>query len=205
MNLDKWSRIFVSVCIILVLTACYLIVTAYLSENIEPFFALAVLGEEGMAEHYFPDDDPNIKVGEEVHWFLYLYNHMGEAKYVAVMMKLLNSTMLAPNSTSCSPSTANLVFEVKHVLLDNETWLYPFNWSLLEVNEERESISIERLMINGEVFQIDVDAFHDYSFRVVLELWLYDESSEDFIFGWSSGKELHCAWNQIWFNATSIK
>ena len=31
----------------------------------------------------------------------------------------------------------------------------------------------------------------------------YDEGFEDFRFGWRYGDELRCAWNQVWFNATS--
>ena len=165
--------------------------------------ALAVLGEEGMAENYYPGDDPDLEVGEEVHWTLYLYNHIGEARYVAVRVKLLNSTMLAPNSTSCTPSAAPVVYETRRVLLDNETLLYPLDWGLLEVGGEGDLISIEGLMINGGSLQTGVEAVHGYNFRVVLELWVYEEASEGFIFGWGSGEESRCAWNQIWFNVTS--
>jgi hypothetical protein len=203
MSLDDWHLVFVSVCLVLVLGACAPVAMAYLPRSGEPFMALAVLGEEGMAEKYYPGDDPSIGVGEEVHWTLYLNNHMREARYVAVRVKLLNSTMLAPNSTSCSPSPAPVVYEVRRVLLDNETWLYPLDWSLLKVGGDGNSVSIEGLMINGRPFQTNAGAVHGYNFRVVLELWGYEESSEGFIFGWVSGEESRCAWNQIWFNVTS--
>ena len=165
--------------------------------------ALAVLGEEGMAEKYYPGEDPSIEVGEEVRWTLYLYNHMGEVQYVAVRVKLLNSTMLAPNSTSCTPSNAPVVFEVRRVLLNNETCLYPLDWSLLEVDGDGELLTIDGLMMNGEVFQTDVEAFHGYNFRVVLELWVFEKASEGFIFRLRSDEESRCAWNQIWFNVTT--
>jgi len=203
MSLDDWHLVFVSICLILVLAVSTPIVMAYLPRRGEPFMALAVLGEEGMTEHYYPSDDPYIEVGEEVHWTLYLYNHMGEAQYVAVRVKLLNSTMLAPNSTSCSPSLAPVVYEVRRILLDNETWLYPLDWSLLKVSGDVELMTIDGLMMNGAVFQTDVEAFHGYNFRVVLELWVFEEASEGFIFGWRSDEEFRCAWNQIWFNVTS--
>ena len=203
MSLDDWHLVFVSVCMVLVLAACVPVVMAYLPERNEPFMALAVLGDEGMAEKYYPGDDPNIEVGEEVRWTLYLYNHMGEARYVAVRVKLLNSTMLAPNSTSCTPSAAPVVYETRRVLLDNETLLYPLDWGLLEVGGEGDLVSIEGLMINGGSLQTGVEAVHGYNFRVVLELWVYEEASEDLTFGWASGEESRCAWNQIWFNVTS--
>jgi hypothetical protein len=205
MSLDDWHLVFVSVCLVLVLGACAPVAMAYLPRRGEPFMALAVLGEEGMAEKYYPGDDPSIGVGEEVHWTLYLYNHMGEVRYVAVRVKLLNSTMSSPNSTSCSPSPAPVVYEVRRILLDNETWLYPLDWSLTDVGGDGGLVSIEGLMMNGEAFQTDAESVHGYNFRVVLELWTYDEASEGFIFGWASGEESHCVWNQIWFNATLPK
>jgi hypothetical protein len=42
------------------------------------------------------------------------------------------------------------------------------------------------------------------NFRIILELWVYDHVSRDFVFGWNYGDEMRCAWNQIWFNATLI-
>lgn len=165
--------------------------------------ALALLGEEGMAEHYYPEDDPNIEVSEEVHWTLYLYNHMGEAQYVAVRVKLLNSKILAPNSTSRNPSPAPVVYEVRRVLLDNETWLYPFSWSVEEIEVIGDLLQIDLLSVNGDLFQTSVFTEDGNNFRMVLELWVYDEGLNEFRFGWSSGNELRCAWNQIWFNAIS--
>jgi hypothetical protein len=201
MSLDDWHLAFVSVCMVLVLAACAPVAMAYLPRRGEPFMALAVLGEEGMAEHYYPGDDPDIDVGEKVSWTIYLYNHMGEAQYVAIRVKLLNSTMSAPNSSSCSPSPAAIVYEIRRVLLDNETWLYPFSWSIedLSVGELRQ---IERLSVNDDLIRTNVFAEEGYNFRFVLELWVYEGDLEDFRFGWSSGDESHCAWNQIWFNST---
>ena len=68
MNLDDWHLVFVSACLVVVLVVCAPVALAYLPRRGEPFMALALLGEEGMAEHYYPDDDPSIEVGEEVSW-----------------------------------------------------------------------------------------------------------------------------------------
>ena len=202
MSLDDWHLVFVSVCLALVLAICSPLVMAYLPRGGESFFALAVLGEEGMAEHYYPGDDPLIEVGEEVRWTLYLYNHVGEAQYVAVRVKLLDSTMLAPNSTSCSPSPSPVVYEVRRVMMDNETWLYPFSWSIEDVEPVGDFLEIKQLSMNGGPIGTRAVAVGGSNYRFIIELWVYDEGIKDFRFGWRYGDELRCVWNQVWFNAT---
>ena len=202
MSLDDWHLVFVFICLVLVLTAFSPVVMAYLRMKGEPFLAIAVLGEKEIAEHYFPGDDPDIDVEEEVHWTIYLYNHMGKALYVAVRVKLLNSTMLDPSSTTFNQSPSPIVYEVRRTLLNNETWLYPFNWSLIKVSLDGNSTIIEGLMINGEPIQTKVSAKNGYNFRMVFETWIYDETLKDFIFGFVSKEHSDCFWNQIWFNVT---
>ena len=200
MSLDDWHLVFVSVCLVLVLAVCVPLVVALMPSREEPFLALAVLGEDGMAEHYYPGDDPQIEVGEEFHWTIYLYNHMGEVQYVAVMVKLLNSTMLAPNSTTFTPSPAPVVYEVRRVLLNNETLMFPFSWTVLNVEQIGDFLDVRSLSVNGEAIDTYSVALHGLNYRVVLELWVYDEDLGDFRFGWVYGDEMRCAWNQIWFN-----
>ena len=48
-----------------------------------------------------------------------------------------------------------------------------------------------------------VVAVYRFNYKVVLELWVYDEELGDFRFGWGQGDEMRCVWNQIWFNVTS--
>ena len=153
-----------------------------------------------MAEHYYPGDDPLIEVGEEVGWTLYLYNRMGEAQYVAVRVKLLNSTMSAPNSTSAIPSSAPVVYEVRRVLLNNETWLFPFFWAVLNVEQVGDFLEVRSLYLNGEVTDTHTFAMQGLDFRVIIELWVYDKDLGNFRFGWVNGDDVRYAWNQIWFN-----
>jgi hypothetical protein len=202
MSLDDWHLVFVSVCIMLVLAACSPVVAAYLPRREEPFFALAVLGEKNMAEHYYPGDDPNLKVGETARWTVYLYNHMGSAQYISIRFKLLNSTMSAPNSTSCLPGSGPIFYEVRRVLTDNETLLQPLGWSIVDVGRVGDSVMIEGLSVNGYYIKTDSIARNGSNFRIILELWVYNTDLRDFRFGWSYDDELRCAWNQIWFNAT---
>jgi hypothetical protein len=187
----------------LVLAACSPVVAAYLPRREEPFFALAVLGENGMAEHYYPGDDPNLKVGDAVRWTVYVYNHMGSAQYVSIRFKLLNSTMSAPNSTSCLPGSGPVFYEIRRVLTDNETLLQPFNWSIVDVGQIGDYVVIDGLSVNGNFIKITSIAKSGSNFRIVIELWVLDHASNDFVFGWNYGDEMRCAWNQVWFNVTS--
>jgi hypothetical protein len=202
MSLDDWRLVFVSALLILALCVFGPFTMAYFPRSEERFFALAVLGEEGMAEKYYPGDDPNIGVGETVNWTLYIYNHMGEAQYVAVRVKLLNSTIPPPNSTACVPSPAPMVYEIRDVLLHNETRLHPFSWSIEEAGRSGDFVGVSLLSVNGDLVKADAFSEDGFNFRFVFELWVFDEKSDDFRFGWRCSDESLCTWNQIWFNAT---
>jgi len=177
------------------------VVTNYLPKRYEKFLALALLGEKGNADEYYPNNDMNIDIGEKVRWNIYVYNHMGESKYIAIRVKLVNSKLSPPNSTSCSPTPSQIDYEIRHVLLNNETWQHPFEWVILNIKQSNDSISITRLKVNSEFLNVDVNGNIGESFRLIFELWVYDEESEDFQFGWVlDQKKSRCAWNQVWFN-----
>lgn len=208
MSLDGWRRGLIYAVIISLLSLVALVyaplVLAHLSRD-EPFFALGILGKEGKAEHYYPGGDPNIEVGEQVYWVIYLYNHMGGPRYVALRFKLLNSTMPSPEADGGAPSRAPAFIEVRRVLANNETILLPFSWSIEGAQVIGDSTIIRRLSAMGETYETYAVAREGHNFRVVIELWIYDERTGDFDFGWSHGGESHGPWVQIWFNATSWK
>jgi hypothetical protein len=43
--------------------------------------------------------------------------------------------------------------------------------------------------------QSNIEALNGYNFRIVLELWVYDEISESYNYGWVTKQEPHSAWN----------
>lgn len=203
MDLDEWRFVFVSICIVLILAACSPFVLALLPSRTEKFFVLAVLGDEGMAERYYPGDDPHIDVGEAVNWRIYLHNQMGNPQYIALRIKLINSTNLSPNSTTCNPSFAPVGYEIRQVLLNNETRLFPFSWYISNAEKVDNYVNVKSLSVNGYTIDTHAIALSGYNFRFIIELWVYSEESSDFQFNWGSGYNVHCAWNQIWFNVTS--
>jgi hypothetical protein len=175
-----------------------------LPKKTDQYFILALLGEDGMTENYFIDDDPTIEVGDRISWIQYIRNRMGETKYIAIRVKLLNSTMSLPNSTFCIPSSAPVVYETRRVLLNGEIWENHFYWELQDVDQHNDIILIKKIIINGSPYQIDVRADKGSNFRFIFELWVYDKLSDNFLFGHVTDTKSSCVWNQIWFNVKSI-
>jgi len=75
--------------------------------------------------------------------------------------------------------------------------------SYIEKNKSPGDSVILSVFRNGNV--TDVKATFEYNFRLIFELWVFDQKSGKFVFGWTSGQELRCAWNQVWFNATTSR
>jgi hypothetical protein len=58
------------------------------------------------------------------------------------------------------------------------------------------------MIINDKIIHTNVQAVNGNNFRIVLELWVYDVSTEKLDFGYKTGEESYGSWNQIWFNTT---
>ncbi len=169
----------------------------------EQFFAMWVLGSNGMAEHYYPNDNPNLIVGEQLNWTLGVYNHMASIEYVVVRVKLLNSTLPSPDELTAKPSPVSPLAEFTRVLLDNETWSIPFVWKMLNATLRGGSLSITGLTLNQTAFRSEfATAMSGFNFRFVFELWFYDDNTNDLVFSWQTAGVSHSVWTQIWFNAT---
>jgi len=169
----------------------------------ERFFAMWILGSGGLVEHYYPEDDPNLGVGDEVNWTLGVYNHMGSVQYVVVRAKLLNSTLASPDELTGKPSPVIPLFEFTRVLLDNETWSIPFVWRVLNVTISEGRLMLTELSINGVHLNGEfATAFSGFNYRFVFELWSFDQAFNDLTFTWRTNSSQHSAWTQIWFNMT---
>lgn len=170
----------------------------------EQFLAMWVLGTKGLTEHYYPRDDPNLKMGEEVNWTLGIHNHMGSIQYVVVRVKLLNSTSPSPDDLTNKPSPVTPLLESTRVLLDNETWAIPFRWKITDVALKNEKLTLKEILINETPFRHElVTAVSGINYRFVFELWSYDQATNDLAFSWRTDNVQHSVWTQIWFNATT--
>lgn len=172
---------------------------------VEQFFALGILGENMMAEHYYPGDNSSIELGDTVKWHITLYNHMGSVQYVAIKAKLLNQTTPPPDDMNHTASAVPPFKEIGRVLVDNETWMFPFYWSVEGTSWSNDSLRITTLKLNNVTITqgLNTTAQHGYNFRIVLELWSYANQTSGLQFGWRSGGEMRSAWVQIWFNLTA--
>jgi hypothetical protein len=141
-------------------------------------------------------------VNRTMQWYVGLTNSMGSVQYVSVRFKLGNESIVPPNGTSATPSSAPTLTQYSRVLLDNETWEFPFNWSILSVNRMQNATSLT-LNVNGTTVDMPTPTSHGgRNFRIIIELWVYNPETDVFEFGWVTGTERRASWLQVWFNAT---
>ena len=202
MGLKEYRTVFVISGLILMLIVTVAVISAFWPKYEERFFAMGILDGNKRAEHYYPNGDPNIGVESLVRWYVYIYNHMGSAQNVLIRVKLLNSTLQGPDTSKRMPSPFPAFFEFRRELDVNETQLLPFFWHISEAVWHGDSVLITKLVVNDATLGANASALSGYSFRMVFELWIYDEASGTFGFTWRSKEETYCVWNQMWFNAT---
>ena len=189
--------IFIGVFLALIIGFVY-VVSLYWPKYEEYFFELAVLGRDGKAEGYFPDDNSTISIGTPISWMIYVHNHMGSEQEVSIRAKLLNSTMVAPDDRGHVPSPEPPFLEIPVSLSVDETVLVPFSWNVWDA-EYQNGTAIHGLIVNDEFVEVDVGSFSDDRFRVVFELWVNDQASDEFVFGWYSKGEFYSASIYVWF------
>jgi hypothetical protein len=167
----------------------------------EQFIELGLLGRDGTAAGYFSNDNPTITSGSQVDWSIYTHNNMASSQYITIRVKLLNSTMQAPNDNQHEPSPFASIDEFPVFLNVNDTQLIPFSWSILNSGSQNGSEFIDSLVVNGKNVSIN-PVFSNSSFCMVFELWVYDQSSHEYSFSWDSGNEIHSASVYMWFNVS---
>ena len=174
------------------------VVSTYWPRYEDYFFELGLLGKEGKAEGYFPDDNSTVFIGTPMSWLIYVHNHMGSEQDVSIRVKILNSTMQAPDDREHEPSPELCVLEIPISLSVDETMLVPYSWSILD-SEYQNGTVIKAVIVNSDFIDVNVEDYSD-RFRVVFELWVYDSSINEYVFGWYSKGEFYSASIYIWYN-----
>jgi hypothetical protein len=186
--------------LILLLIVTVAAISNFWPQSEEKFIEIGLLGKDKKAEGYFVNDYPSLNIGNQVNWYLYLHNQMTNSQFIQVKVKLLNSTMKAANDISHQPSPVASVVEIPELLNVNSTQLIPFTWSIDSAIPQDGSIVIKSITVNGQTIDVEIPAVTNSSFNIVFELWVYDQSSQTYQFGWESGKGFHSASVSMWFN-----
>jgi hypothetical protein len=189
--------------LITILIATIYIISLFWPRYEEYFFELGLLGGNKKAEDYFLGNTSDVRVGSKIIWYIYLGNHMGSPQNVSIRVKLLNSTMLAPDDRSHEPSPYPVLVEVPVSLGVDETTLVPFVWEISEADFLNDSVIVNGLLINNVPVDVNASALVGSRFRLVFELWVYNQSLSDYRFFWTSKGELYSASIYMWFSATS--
>ena len=189
--------------LVLFLILAVAFISAFWPRYEERFIELSLLGKDKTAKEYYLNDNSTLKPGSQVSWHIYIHNHMGSLQNVTVRVKLLNSTMEAPDDRKHEPSPFASFAEFPLSLSVDDTLFIPFSWCILDAVSQNGSIILKRLMVNGQTVEVNVPAFSNSLFRMVFELWVYDQSSHGYKFGWESGKEFASVSVYMWFNVSS--
>lgn len=169
----------------------------------DQFLQLYVLGSNQLAGNYYPNNDADIRVGEQVAWYLGVTNNMGTVQFVLIRVKISNETIPPPNDTLALDSPAPTMAEYARFMQDNETWQTSFVWSISNATSSANATKILNVQINNDTYQtLGCSASHGYNFRLIFELWTWQTNTDAFEFGWNVNGERHVAWLEVWFNAT---
>ena len=179
----------------------------YVLYNPQPMarqLSLSILSANLTTDDYFNNDNSTIDVRNPSRWYASVHNGVGSPEYVALKIKLLNSSQAVSDDISdisVGPSPGSTVYEIKQMIENNSTLVVPLEWSITDVGKVANNTIIERLNINGN----DIENLHLASpsgknFRFIVELWNYDPNTNDFTYVWSDGQNNRSVWSQIWFN-----
>jgi hypothetical protein len=197
-----YSRRFLLV--FLVLFVLLLGITYVVLYNPQPMarqLSLSILSANLTTDDYFSNDNSTIDVRNPSRWYASVHNGVGSPEYVALRIKLLNSSQPIPDDISVSPSPGSTVYEIKQMIENNSTFVVPLKWSITDVRKVANSTIIERLNINSnDIENLHVASPTGKNFRFIVELWRYDTNTKDFTYIWSDGQNKRGVWSQIWFN-----
>jgi hypothetical protein len=166
----------------------------------DPYLALTLLNSDMKIGNYFANN--TISEQDNSAWYLDVQNGMDKTEYVAVKIKLLNSTQLSPDDMTNSPSPERELVEYRQALSPYSHWQKPLNWTVLSMTKVDNDTTINKMKINDQIIDnLDIHAVEGKDFRIVIELWKYENDTGDFAFSWHDNSgEIRSVWNQVWFH-----
>lgn len=171
---------------VLVITSTYALLTP---RDFERYMILTTLGENMTFTNYYGEENRNLKIDDTIQWHIEVYNRMGTAEYIAVRMKIINSTIPIDSSDG-------YIFESRHMLLHDSNYVFPIEWKISSIENEDKYIIIKQIVVNGEEISLNVRSLEGKNFRAIIELWYYNTDKDIFEQVEYDKKVI----NQIWFN-----
>ena len=165
------------------------------SQTGEKFSELYILDSNHMAENY----PHNVVSSENYKIYLGIGNHMGSSAYYVLYVKLRNQTESLPNSTDGTPSSLSAIYEYRTLLVKNEVWEVPLNFSFRDISFYGNKCIVGILTLNGLDLQVYKSILWNqenkgYFFEIFFELWIYNPESSGFSF--------HNRFVGLWLNMT---
>jgi hypothetical protein len=170
----------------------------------EQFFELGLLNSEKKTNGYFTYDNSTITINATTSWYIYLSNHMSTDQKVVIRIKLLNSTNKLPDDKLHQSSPSSTLYEIPILLYKGQTINLPFQWSISKTKYQDGTINIENIIINGDTANVNATSTNS-RFRIVFELWVYNNTIGDYVYGWDTGKESLSASIYILFTLVSTQ
>jgi hypothetical protein len=167
------------------------------------FIELGLLGKDKQATDYFFSDTSTVPLNIPIDWNIYIHNHMVNSQDIIIKIKLLNSTMQTPNNQKQIPSPYDSITDLPIFLKSNETLIVPISWSIDDLVFDSGLIILTRLIINDQKIPVNISTLSDSFFRMVFELWVFNQSLNEYQFGWYSGEEISSSSIYMGFRAES--
>lgn len=192
------SKHFIVLFISLLAISLSIVYAATTPREFERFMTISTFGSDDLTYDYYPNSNSIIELGDNITWYVHVFNRMGNSELIAIRVKLLNSTDQSP---TIEPSPIKPIYETEYLLKNNATLVLPLNWQINSIERVDDYIIIRSMTINHNTINaLDVRSIKGENFRLVIELWRYNPESNAYEFAWKSNNELRSVWNQIWFN-----
>jgi hypothetical protein len=119
--------------------------------------------------------------------YLGVINHVNNAAYYEVEVKLGNSSDPFPNATAGLSSSLPPLYDERVFLMDGHTWENQLNFSFTNVAFNGNTSSVGGIRINDAVVNVQKTSTWDNSsngfyFRIFAELWKYDTNTGNITF-----------------------
>ncbi len=178
---------------ILLLILLVAVISSFWPRYEDEFLEIGLLGKDKTADNYYPNGNATLVAGAELNWYIYVHNHMQTEQNVSIRVKLLNSTTALPDDRNYKPSPVDPIAEFPLSLHINSTELVPFLWRILETENQNNSITIKRLIINETIVEANISTYSDSFYQIVFELWVYNPASNEYFFEWKNGDKISSA------------